>query len=62
MTISQSVYHHGKRHVFSVTPRDPSPEALKEAFAELTEKVSEFKEKSASNPDRTSYRKSKKRK
>ncbi|WP_156356313.1 hypothetical protein [Sphingomonas sp. Leaf22] len=58
-TVSQGVYHHGKRHRFSVTAADDSPEAFQAALAELNDEVRAFTQATAPSVYRQSYRKRK---
>lgn len=58
-SISQGIYHHGKRHRFTVTPKDDSPEAFKAALQELDDQVRRFKSENKPAPARQSYRKRK---
>jgi len=58
-TVSRGVYHHGKRHRFSVTPVDDSPEAFQAALVELDDKVRAFTNAALPKVDRQSYRKRK---
>lgn len=58
-SISRGVYHHGKRHRFTVTPKDESLEAFKAALSELDEQVTKFKNASTPTTTRQSYRKRK---
>lgn len=58
-TVSRGVYHHGKRHRFSVTPKDDSPEAFKAALVELDETVRTFTHATTPKIARQSYRKAK---
>lgn len=59
VSISQGIYHHGKRHRFVVTAQDDSPEAFKAASAELNEQVRRFIDATAPKVVRQSYRKRK---
>lgn len=58
-TVSRGVYRHGKRHRFSVTPKDDSPEAFKAALVELDETVRAFTHATTPKISRQSYRKAK---
>lgn len=58
-TVSRCVYRHGKRHRFSVTAKDDSPEAFKAALAELDEKVRAFAAGVSPKVVRQAYRKPK---
>ena len=58
-SFSTSIYHHGKRHTFSVTPKDESRQAYKVALADLEEQVRFFTEAIAPEVKRQSYRKPK---
>jgi hypothetical protein len=58
-TFSHSVMHHGKRHSFSVTAKDDSESAAREALEELFRQVSDFKAGSRPALKSTAYRKRK---
>lgn len=58
-SFSTSIYHHGKRHTFRVTPNDQSRQAYKVALADLEEQVRIFKEARTPEVRRQSYRKPK---
>ena len=58
-TVSSGVYHHGKRHRFSATTADDSPEAFQRAMDDLNRQVNEFKAKAERPIEKQSYRKNK---
>jgi hypothetical protein len=58
-SVSQGIYHHGKRHRFVVTAQGDSPEAFKAALVELNEQVRSFTHATAPKVVRQSYRKRK---
>jgi hypothetical protein len=58
-TVSQGIYHHGKRYRFSVTAQDDSDEAFKAALDEMTRQVTEFRSKNSQPSRKQAYRKRK---